>query len=532
MTTTQDIKAPSGLSLIAGRQGDQHEGTRPVTAVNPASGEGLTPEFWPASSNEIEEAALGAAQAFDGYRHTTPADRATFLRTIASNLEAMRPELVARAMDETGLPEPRLQGELSRTTNQLNLFATEVELGEHQGVRVDHAQPDREPAPAPDLRQRQIPLGPVLVFGASNFPFAFSTAGGDTASALAAGCPVVVKAHNSHAGAAELAGHAITNAVRSCGLPGGVFSLVFGPGTSVGQQLAAHPAIKAIAFTGSQNGGTALMSTATQRPEPIPVYAEMSSINPVIVLPQAAEARVSEIVDGFVGSLTLGAGQFCTNPGLVFVPASKMDDFHDRLEARLAEQVGQTMLSQGIADAYAAGCARIEASGARRIANGSPGAGQNAPAPVVFALSGAEWAAEPSLQEEVFGAAALVVTYEAEAELRSALESLQGQLTITIHADHPDSTSVSGLLPILERKAGRLLMNDWPTGVEVNHTMVHGGPFPATSDSRTTSVGSLAITRFQRPVAYQGFAESLLPLAAREENPWGLPRRVGGALER
>ena len=516
-----------GTSLIAGRQ--VRGGGGSMRATDPSTGEQLEPEFCFAGSEEVEEAARAAAAAFDAYRATRPDVRAAFLARIAENLAATRDETVQRAHCESGLPVPRLLGEHDRTVNQLRLFARELRLGDHHGVRIDGAQPGRRPAPARDIRQRQIPLGPVLVFGASNFPLAFSPAGGDTAGALAAGCPVIVKGHNSHAGTAELAGQAIARAVDDLQLPPGIFSLVFGPGTTIGQELAAHPAIKAIAFTGSRAGGTALMRTAAARTEPVPVYAEMSSINPVVLLPGALAEDTDSLAGGFVASLTLASGQFCTNPGLLLLPADA-EAFTAEVAARVARTGGQTMLSTGIGGAYREGLARLEADGARRVSTGREGAGQNAPPPALFRTSAEHLRATPGLQDEVFGAAALLVGYDDLEDLERTLECLQGQLTITVHAAATDRDTARTLLPVLERRAGRIVVNDWPTGVEVTDAMVHGGPFPATSDSRTTSVGTLAIQRFLRPVSYQGLPPDLMPEPVHPDNPWGLPRRVDGEL--
>jgi alpha-ketoglutaric semialdehyde dehydrogenase len=517
----------TGRSIIAGEPVIGSHGS--LQAINPATEKPLSPEFTFIGTAEVEAAAKQAEAAFDAYRATTPEQRAVFLETIATNLADIKDEVVERAHLETGLPVARLQGEHGRTTGQLRMFAAELRLGAHQEIRIDHAQPDRAPAPAPDIRQRQIPLGPVAVFGASNFPLAFSTAGGDTASALAAGCPVIVKAHNAHPGTAELVGQAVSRAVAECALPAGTFSLLFGSGNTVGQELAAHPAIKAIAFTGSQAAGTALMQTAAARREPIPVYAEMSSINPVVVLPAAIRADAVSLAEGFVGSLTLGSGQFCTNPGLVFIPEGA-EDFTMRAEAAVSAANGQTMLTPSIARSYRDGVAALHQHGVQEVAVGAPGNTSNAPAPALFRTSVRHFIQTPELQEEVFGSAGLLVEYADARELCDALESLQGQLTATVHAASEDADTVEDVLPILERKAGRILFNGWPTGVEVNHTMVHGGPFPATSDPRTTSVGSLAIYRFQRPVSYQNFPSNHLPAAIRDENPWGLPRRIDGTL--
>ena len=515
----------TGRSIIAGWDGDGSGES--IRAVDPASGQELDPGFAFVTEAAVDAAARGARAAFDAFRDTAPTERALFLETVAANLDGCRDEIVARAHAESGLPLARLEGEHGRTTNQIRLFAREVRAGSHQGVRIDEAQPDRAPLPAPDVRQRHIGVGPVAVFGPSNFPLAFSAAGGDVASALAAGCPVIVKAHNAHPGTAELAGSAVAEAVRSCGLPDGVYSLLFGPGRTVGQALAAHPAIKAIAFTGSQAGGTALMATAAARAEPIPVYAEMSSINPQVVLAGAAAGDLDSFAAGYVGSLTLGAGQFCTNPGLLLAPAPA-DALVEAIGSAVAEQSGQVMLTAGIRGAYDEGLSRLEAAGAARVCSGQAGESANAPAPVLFRAAAAQVLESPDLQEEVFGSAGLVAAYESIDDLRAVLEALPGQLTATIHMAESDHEAAAELVPLLERKAGRLIANGWPTGVEVNHAMVHGGPFPATSDPRSTSVGTLAIRRFQRPVCYQNFPPALLPEAVRDGNPLSLPRRING----
>ncbi|GAA4359942.1 aldehyde dehydrogenase (NADP(+)) [Paeniglutamicibacter cryotolerans] len=501
-----------------------------VQGINPATGEVLEPVFTFVDENAVDQAAEAAWAAFDTYRATSPEARAAFLELIARNIEQDGERIISRAVQESGLPLGRLTGELGRTANQLRLFAGELRLGAHQEVRINAAQPNRTPAPAPDMRQRQIPLGPVAVFGASNFPLAFSTAGGDTASALAAGCPVIVKAHNAHPGTASLVGQAVSAAVKEAGLPAGVFSQVFGAGSAVGQHLVAHPRIKAVGFTGSQGAGLALMRTAAARPEPIPVYAEMSSINPVVVFPSALSAGMTALATGFVGSLTMGSGQFCTNPGLVFVPANDQG-FAAAAGAALQELNGQTMLTPGICESYRQGVSRLAGTpGVSAVSEGQEVAGKNAPAPVLFQTDTATLRSTPDLQEEIFGSAALLVRYNDAADLASALESLQGQLTASVQANDEDAEAARSILPILERKVGRILFNGWPTGVEVNDTIVHGGPFPATSDSRTTSVGSLAIYRFQRPVSYQNVPAALLPEALQDANPWSLPRRIDGAL--
>jgi NADP-dependent aldehyde dehydrogenase len=516
-----------GVSIIAGRDvRGSEDGFRALAA---ATGEPLEPEFGRLTLDELPAATEAAAQAFGTYRTTTPNERATFLEAIAEEIEAEAGVLVPRAALESGLPEARLRGELGRTTGQLRLFAGVARQGDHLRARIDPAMPDRQPLPRPDIRQRMVPLGPVAVFGSSNFPLAFSVAGGDTASALAAGCPVVVKGHGAHPGTGELVARAVTRAVQRCGLPAGVFSYVLGKGTEIGQALVADPRIKAVGFTGSRSGGTALVHTAAQRPEPIPVYAEMSSINPVVLLPGALASRDLEaIAEGFVGSLTLGAGQFCTNPGLVFVPTGvRGDEFVAAAGRRVAASTGQLMLTPGIADAFDNGVRSLgNAADIERIATGVAGEGAGRPAPVLSA------AATPTgvAIDEVFGASSVVVRYSDVGELAEQLAGLEGQLTATVHYAPSDEQAARTLLPVLEDRVGRILFNGWPTGVEVGHAMVHGGPFPATSAPSTTSVGSLAIERFQRPVSYQDVPAELLPEPVREDNPWGLTRRVDGRL--
>ena len=526
MLITKDSSV-TGDSLIACTAVKGDAGS--CVARNPATGEELEPAFGLNSYDQLRQATRAAEEAFDIYRRVAPAERASFLLQIADNIDAIGPALTKRAMAETGLTEARLDGERIRTANQLRLFADVVSQGDHLGVRID---PGRAGG-APDLRQRHIPVGPVAVFGASNFPLAFSTAGGDTASALAAGCPVIVKAHNAHLGTAELVGRAVAQAVRDCNLPGGVFSLIFGDGRKIGQQLVADPAIKAVGFTGSRAAGTSLMATAAARPEPIPVYAEMSSINPVFVLPGALRREPGTLAKEFVASLTLGAGQFCTNPGLVFVPeGDDGDTFVSSAAEAVTQANGQTMLSTGIAESCMSGIRQIDAMDSiEAVARGQAGSTSNAPAPALFTTTIHTFVTTPSLQDEIFGSVGLFVRYSAIDQLESAALALHGQLTATIQCTPTDHGTAARLLPILERRAGRLVVNGWPTGVEVNHAVVHGGPFPATSDSRTTSVGSLAIERFQRPVSYQNMPDDLLPAPLREGNPWRLRRRIDGTLQ-
>jgi NADP-dependent aldehyde dehydrogenase len=380
---------------------------------------------------------------------------------------------------------------------------------------------------------RKVPLGPVAVFGASNFPLAFSVAGGDTASALAAGCPVVVKAHSAHLGTSELVAKAVQQAVADCGLPEGVFSMLIGEGREIGQSLVAHPAIKAVGFTGSRQGGLALMRTAAARKEPIPVYAEMSSINPVFMLPGALAEKGAALAQGFVDSLTLGVGQFCTNPGLAIgLAGAQLDAFRDAAACALPGKGAGTMLTAGIHKAYLDGVQRRSGiEGVQLVARGSDqGAGCAAQAGL-YQCDAATFLANPDLEEEIFGPASLLVSCRDEAEMLAVANHLEGQLTATVHAVASDRSLAAALLPTLERKAGRILFNGFPTGVEVSHAMVHGGPFPATSDSRTTSVGATAIERFLRPVCYQDVPAELLPEPLRDDNPWSLARMVDGQLE-
>ncbi len=517
-------------SVIAGLPVVGRAGT--LRAIDPRTGQEVEPEFSLVGPAEVAQACQAAAEAFDAYRATTPQERGEFLESIAEAMEANREAIIARAVLESGLPVGRETGEFARTTSQLRLFARVVRQGDHLEARIDPAQPARQPLPRPDIRQRQIPVGPVAVFGASNFPLAFSTAGGDTASALAAGCPVVYKAHTAHPGVTALVAEAVAAAVSRAGLPGGVFSVVYGAGTEVGQALVADPHIAAVGFTGSRAGGLALMRTAAARPVPIPVFAEMSSVNPVFVLPAALAEQAAALGTAYAGSLTLGSGQFCTNPGLVLLPTGPDGDaFLTSATAAVAEASGQTMLTPGISDAYAAGVERLRSTtGVTVAAEGAAGAGPHAPAPGLVATTVEVFESSPALQDEVFGPVSLVVRYDTAEELLRVADQLDGQLTATIQYAAGDEDQARALIPALERKVGRILFNGWPTGVEVGDAVVHGGPFPATSDPRTTSVGTLAIYRFQRPVSYQDVPAGLLPPPVTDENPWGVAQRVDGTL--
>jgi len=527
-TTIADPTQLTGQMIIAGTlvTGTGEE----IRGFDPAAGSAIEPGYRYGDDGHVAAACDAAAEAFPVYRATRSERRAQFLEAIADNLDAIKAALVARAVTESGLPEARIAGEVGRTTGQLRLFAAVVREGSWAGARIDPAQPDRTPLPRPDIRQRAVALGPVAVFGASNFPLAFSVAGGDTASALAAGCPVVVKAHDAHPGTSELVGRAITDAVAAAGLPKGTFSLLFGTGPGLGGALVTDPRIKAVGFTGSRSGGTALVAAAAARPEPIPVYAEMSAINPVFLLDGALSSRAGDIGRAFVASLTMGSGQFCTNPGLVIaVDGPGLDAFIDSARDALTQAAATPMLTPAIAENYAKGVAALSAQ-ADVIARGAAADNPTTCRAALFTTDAANFQDSEVLQAEVFGSSSIVVRCADAAEMRSVAEGLEGQLTTTVHADESDHDEAALLLPTLETKAGRILFNGWPTGVEVCYAMVHGGPYPATSDSRTTSVGARAIERFLRPVCYQNVPNSLLPSAIADGNPDGLPRRVDGRL--
>ncbi|MGI5237887.1 aldehyde dehydrogenase (NADP(+)) [Dactylosporangium sp. CA-139066] len=495
-----------------------HGGEPTLRGRDPRSGTALEPEYGTSQPDQVDEAAELAGTAFRSFRETTGSRRAALLETIAWRLDHLCEVLLPRAVAETGIPEQRLRAELARTTGQLRMFADLIRDDAHLGLHVEHAQPARLPLPRPDLRRRNVPIGPVAVFGASNFPLAFSVAGGDTASALAAGCPVVVKAHPSHPGTSEIVAGAVAAAVRDLGLADGVFSMVYGT-ANTGQRLVAHPAMKAVAFTGSRAGGLAIAAAADARPVPIPVYAEMSSVNPVFLLRGALDERGQLAGDEFVQSLTTGTGQLCTNPGLIFaLETPGLERFLQAVSAAVTAVLAAPMLSEHIRAAYELGIRSLrEHPQTTELA-----AGTAAPAIVesgvahVFTTTADAWLRDPVLAHEVFGPASLVVRVPDRSALPAIIERLEGQLTATIHIGPGDSDDARALLPLLEEKAGRIVVNGWPTGVEVGPATVHGGPFPATSDGRTTSVGTLAIERFLRPVAYQNVPQELLPEVLRD----------------
>lgn len=515
----------NGASLVAGREIQNDAKFR---AQDPSTDSALEPAFSFADRTDVDAACAAADAAFLTFADMEPERRAQFLETIAGNLEAAKSAIVERALSETGLPRARLEGELGRTTGQLRLFAAVLREGNWTDVVIDSALPDRQPLPRPDLRRRNIALGPVVVFGASNFPLAFSVAGGDTASAFAAGCPVVVKGHSAHPGTGELVARAITDAVAACDLDPGVFSYLLGRGAEVGVALVTDPRIKAVGFTGSRSGGMALVEAANARPYPIPVYAEMSSINPVFLLPTALATRGEALAAGLVQSLTMGAGQFCTNPGLVIaIDSTNLEAFADDVSKALADTAAQTMLTAGIHSAYQKGIASLgKQPGACELSHGRDAEGPNQARSAVFRVDGSDFLRNPAFSDEIFGPATIIVAASDADQMLEIIELLEGQLTATLHFEASDEPLAALLVRHLATKAGRILGNGWPTGVEVCHAMVHGGPFPATSDVRSTSVGALAIERFLRPVCYQNLPDALLPPALQSHNPWALPRRT------
>ncbi len=519
----------TGSNFIGGQR--SAAGSVRLQSLDARTGEALPQAFAQATPEEVDAAAQAAEAAFAEYNALAPQRRAQFLDVIADQLDALDDTFVATVCRETALPAGRIQGERARTSNQMRLFATVLRRGDYLGARIDRAQPQRQPLPRPDLRQYRTGVGPVAVFGASNFPLAFSTAGGDTAAALAAGCPVVVKAHSGHMATAERVAEAIERAVVATGMPAGVFNMIYGAG--VGEALVRHPAIQAVGFTGSLKGGRALCELAASRPQPIPVFAEMSSINPVLVLPAALQARGEQVARELAGSVVLGCGQFCTNPGLVIgIAGEAFSTFLTALGAHLADQAGQTMLNAGTLRSYSQGVQRLlQHPGVRHLA-GAEQAGDQAQAQLFQADVSLLLNGDALLQEEVFGPATVAVAVADEAELRRAVQALHGQLTATLIAEPEDFQRFAALVPVLQRKAGRLLVNGYPTGVEVCDAMVHGGPYPATSDARGTSVGTLAIDRFLRPVCYQDYPDALLPDALKNANPLGLQRLVDGQHSR
>ena len=503
------------------------EGTNTFQGFDPNTNQPLEGAFHTATQQDLERTMQLAQEAFQQTKKLSGAQKANFLRAIAEEIEALGDNLVKRACAESGLPEGRIIGERGRTMNQLKTFAQLVEEGSWVDARIDTALPERQPVPKPDIRKTQVAIGPVVVFGASNFPLAFSVAGGDTASALAAGNPVVVKAHPAHPGTSELVASAIIKAAERTQMPNGVFSLLFDNGFEIGQGLVQHPVTQAVGFTGSGRGGKALYQLAQQRPQLIPVFAEMGSINPVILLPETLQNQGKEIAAQYAGSITLGAGQFCTNPGLLLgIASDALTNFEYALGNAIQQIQPATMLTEGIANAFSGNTQQANVQTVAQVpTNGDQ---KNQGRAVVAKVSANEFLANPTLHEEVFGPYSLMVVCQNRSELSQVIQSLEGQLTATVMGEHNEVIDYQDLIFQLQDKVGRLIFNGVPTGVEVCPAMHHGGPFPSTTDSRFTSVGTDAIKRFVRPVAFQNCPQELLPNALKDENPENVWRLVNG----
>jgi len=514
----------NGKNLIAGEPVDGADGI--FTA------RGALAQFEEASSAHLDRALDAAAQAFDDYRQLPAETRAAFVDRVAAEIEASD-ELVEVAHVETALPTQRLTGERTRTATQLRMFATLVREGSWVDARIDRALPGRTPLPRPDIRRMLIPIGPVAVFGASNFPLAFSVAGGDTASALAAGCPVIAKAHPAHPATSEVAARAIIAAAHATGMPSGVFSLLQSTRDDIARALVQHRHVKAVGFTGSLRAGRALFDAAADRPEPIPVYAEMGSVNPVFILPGAVAERAASFAEGLKDSVTLGVGQFCTNPGLTIgIRDAGFDDFVQQLDRLMRVSPAGTMLTTAIQRSYEAGVLRLSGIDGVSATRSSVTTHESQAMPSLFLTDPAVFFRHHEVSEELFGPSTVVVRCASRDELYGLARQLEGQLTATIHGTSADLEEFAPLVSILEKKVGRLIVNGFPTGVEVCPSMQHGGPYPATTDSRSTSVGTAAINRFARPVAYQNFPQSLLPVELQDRNPRGIWRLVDGELRK
>lgn len=521
----------SGNMMMGGRAVFGAAGT--VKAFDPRLEAEIEPAFGVAGLGDVDRACKLADAAFDSYRDTSPSVRASFLDAIADNLLALGDVLYDRAAAETGLTKARIQGETGRTAAQLKMFADVVRQGRWRQATIDAADPDRKPMPRPDVRMQKIALGPVVVFGASNFPILYSVAGGDTASALAAGCPVVVKAHGSHLGISELVGGAIQRAVRSAGLHEGVFSLVIGEGDATGKALVDHPLVKAVAFTGSEGGGMALVRRGAERAEPIPVFSEMTSTNPNFILPGALAVRAEEIAARFVDQMTLGVGQMCLKPGLILALAGPdYDRLRIALQESLAKKPAEVMLSPGIKEGFARSVERTRAGKGVSIATGAAPAKSFEGQSEIFELDGAALLAAPELADEMFGPAALLVRVTDIEQMLAIAGTFRGQLTMALHLEKSDHAIARRLMPILERKTNRIIANKFANMVEISYATVHGGPFPATSDPRFTSVGASAIERFLRPVCYDNLPSDLLPEALQDSNPLALWRIRDGELSK
>ncbi|HEF4761879.1 TPA: aldehyde dehydrogenase (NADP(+)) [Pseudomonas putida] len=517
----------TGNLLIGANEVPGSEGT--LKALNPTTNQFIEPDFALGGAAEVDLAANLADEAFDHYSHTSLVERSAFLERIADNLDAMTQELAKRTALETGLPEAQLQGEAAKAATQFRQFADVVRKGRFLHLAIDPAQPDRQPRPRMDHRLQKIAIGPVAVFGASNFPISYSVAGGDTASALAAGATVIVKAHNAHPGASEIQARAIRKAVQDSGLPEGVFSMVRGGGNAIGEALVDHPLIKAVTFTGSEQGGMALYRRAQLRPAPIPVFTEMTSVNPTFTLPQALAVRGAQIGDGFVERMLVNVGQACLKPAiLIAIEGQGFEAMRAAMVKRVTDAPARPMLTPGIHGAYLSGLDQLQSAGAQLVAVGSSAHGDFDGQSGLLEVDGQRFLAEKALAHEVFGPAALLVKVKDEADLIAVARAFRGQLSATLHLEQEDMELARRLLPVLERRTGRIVVNAFAHPQEVSFATIHGGPFPASSDSRFTSVGMTSIERFLRPVTYQGFPDALLPEALRDLNPLGLPRSVDG----
>jgi len=504
-------------------------GGEPFAACDPTTGAALAPTYHEAAPALVDAAVTAAADAMAEFAGSAPVVRAGLLRAIADGLVALGDELVARVCAETALAAPRVQSERARAVLQLQQFAALVDDGSWVDARIDRADPTRQPQPKPDVRSMRVPLGPVAVFGASNFPLAYSVAGGDTASALAAGCPVVVKGHPAHPGASELVGRVVVEAVRRAGLPGGVFSLLHGRSHATGARLVAHPALAAVGFTGSHAGGRALFDLAARRARPIPVFAEMGSMNPVLVLPQALARRGAAIAEAIVASALLAQGQFCTSPGLVaWIDGPGGDAFAETMRAKFAASQGGPVVHPSIRAGFERSLAEVAALPVTTAAQGALGAAATGVCPTLLAVEAATALAHPRLRSEIYGPAVLAVRCRDHGELLALAQAFDGHLTGTVHADGDDLAACADVVAALRARVGRLIANGVPTGVEVCGAMVHGGPYPASTDARFSAVGVTAIARWTRPACWQDWPQAALPLELRDDNPRGIARTVDG----
>ncbi|OGT25728.1 MAG: 2,5-dioxovalerate dehydrogenase [Gammaproteobacteria bacterium RIFCSPLOWO2_02_FULL_42_14] len=528
------MSALNGKNFIGNERSEGNGKT--FHAINPATSEALDCEFFKSSSGDIDKALTLATTAFEIYRQKSPKEISAFIRCIADEMTALGDDFITRVSDETGLPKPRIQGEKERTINQLLMFARLVEEGSWVNASIDLADPNRQPMPKPDLRRMYVPIGPVVVFGASNFPLAFSVAGGDTASAFAAGNSVIVKAHQSHPGTSEYVASAIIRAVKVCNMPNGLFSMLHEAGTETGMGLVKHPATKAVGFTGSLSGGRALFNAAASRPEPIPVYAEMGSINPVFLLPGAMAERADKIADAFHQSVTLGGGQFCTNPGMVFGLENKdLKQFLNSLEKKILETPPVTMLNSGIQKAFIQGINKLsDFSGVNKLASMQDQADNNKTqgGATIFTTNSKTLLENEAIKNEVFGACSVIVSCESKTRLEEIARNLEGQLCASVHGTEKDFEEYADLLSILRTKVGRIIINGFSTSAEVCASIVHGGPYPATTSAHMTSIGTLAIERFVRPICFQNFPQNTLPDQLKDTNPMGIWRKVNDEFMR